>query len=142
MQLHWWTNSDVDRNGKHCWTMLFLGEANFSTFSGNWVHDMSGRAPHMGTDATESEIVFHAVNNYFQDVDGHAFNIDTNVAAAARSYSVVTVDNASGCSGEFPSLTSSAVLSKLAPYKDSLIDHISVAEVPASVVKNAGVGHV
>ncbi|KAK7418434.1 putative pectin lyase F-1 [Neonectria punicea] len=165
-------------NGKHYWTMLFLGEADFYTFSGNWVHDVSGRAPHMGTDATESEIVFHAVNNYFQDVGGHAFDIDTNVwallegnyfdnvktpltsgsqSSGGEIYSVVTVDNASGCSaslgyicewnrltgsGEFPSLTSSAVLSKLAPYKDSLIDHIAVAEVPASVVKNAGVGRV
>ncbi|KKA26877.1 hypothetical protein TD95_003278 [Thielaviopsis punctulata] len=66
-------------NGKHYWTMLFLGLKDFYTFSGNWIHDVSGRAPHMGTDHTDSEIQFQAINNYWQNVGGHAFDVDKNV---------------------------------------------------------------
>ncbi|KAF7549360.1 hypothetical protein G7Z17_g6424 [Cylindrodendrum hubeiense] len=172
------TDWSASCNGKHYWTMLFIGVKDFYTFSGNWVHDVSGRAPHMGTDYTDSEIIFHAVNNYFQDIGGHAFDIDTNVwallegnyfdnvntpltsgsqSAGGEIYSVISVADASGCtaslgyicewnkltgSGSFPSLTSSAVMTKLAPYKSSLISHISAANVPTSVVQNAGVGRI
>ncbi|KAH7015826.1 pectin lyase [Ilyonectria destructans] len=65
-------------NGKHYWTMLLLGEKDFYTIAGNWFHDVSGRTPHIGTDYTSSKIVVHAVNNYFQNVGGHCFDIDTN----------------------------------------------------------------
>jgi hypothetical protein len=53
-------------NGKHYWTMLLIGLSDFYTLSGNWFHDLSGRAPHFGTDYTSSQIVVHAINNYFQ----------------------------------------------------------------------------
>ncbi|KAJ3517807.1 hypothetical protein NM208_g14655 [Fusarium decemcellulare] len=165
-------------NGKHYWTMLFIGEKDYYTFSGNWVHDVSGRAPHVGTDATKSEILFHAVNNYFQNVGGHAFDVDTNVWAllegnyfenvntpmtsgsstkGGQIYDVITVDDASGCtsalgyicewnrlsgSGTLPTLKSSAALSKLGQHKSSLVGHIGVADVPASVKSKAGVGRV
>ncbi|SPO05251.1 probable Probable pectin lyase F-1 [Cephalotrichum gorgonifer] len=66
-------------NGKHYWTMLLLGESDSYTISGNWFHDVSGRAPHLGTDYTESTILAHFVNNYFQNIGGHSFDIDTNV---------------------------------------------------------------
>lgn len=65
-------------NGKHYWTMLLIGLKDYYTIAGNWIHDVSGRAPHIGTDYTSSQIVVHAVNNYFQNVDGHAFDVDTN----------------------------------------------------------------
>lgn len=163
-------------NGKHYWTMLFIGEDDYYTFVGNWVHDVSGRAPHMGTDYTDSTIYFHAVNNYFQDIGGHAFDVDTNTwvliegnkfdnvdtpltsgsqTSGAEIYEVVTVSDASGCtsklgyicewnkltgSGSFPSLTSSAALTKLATYKSSLVSHMSVNDVATSVTANAGIG--
>ena len=53
-------------NGKHYWTMLLIGESDSYTISGNWFHDLSGRSPHLGTDQTDSTIIVHAVNNYFQ----------------------------------------------------------------------------
>lgn len=53
-------------NGKHYWTMLLLGLNDWYTLSGNYFHDLSGRAPHVGTTQTASSIVVHAVNNYFE----------------------------------------------------------------------------
>ncbi|KAH6886203.1 pectin lyase fold/virulence factor [Thelonectria olida] len=108
-------------NGKHYWTMLFLGLKDYYTFVGNWVHDVSGRAPHMGTDKTNSQIYFHAVNNYFQNIGGHAFDIGTNTfvliegnkfdnvdtpltsgskTSGAQIYEVVSVADASGCTSK------------------------------------------
>lgn len=166
-------------NGKHYWTMLFIGQQDWYTFSNNWVHDVSGRAPHVGTAGTDgqgSAIVFHGVNNYFQSVGGHAWDVDTNTwvvlegnyyedvdtpitsgseTSGAEIYNVVTVDDASGCtgplgyicewnratgSGALPELKSPSALSRLGQTPDSLVDHIGVADVPASVVANAGVG--
>ncbi|KAL7941075.1 pectin lyase fold/virulence factor [Trichoderma barbatum] len=49
------------------------------TFVGNWVHDVSGRAPHVGTNYNTSKIFFHGVNNYFQNIGGHGFDVDVNI---------------------------------------------------------------
>ncbi|PYH96544.1 pectin lyase-like protein [Aspergillus ellipticus CBS 707.79] len=105
-------------NSKHYWTLLLLGAEDWYTFEGNWVHDVSGRAPHMGTDYDSSKIYFHAVNNYFQNIGGHAFDLDVNtwvliegnyfeevdtpmtpgsLTSGANIYSTSTVDAASGC---------------------------------------------
>ncbi|KAL4862287.1 hypothetical protein BDV12DRAFT_203192 [Aspergillus spectabilis] len=165
-------------NGKHYWTLLLLGSEDWYTFSNNYIHDVSGRAPHLGTDYTNSRIFFHAVNNYFQNVGGHAFDIDTNtwsllegnyfntvttpltpnsLTSGAQIYDVPTVESASNCvaqlgyicewnrlsnSGTWTARTDSAVLSQAAGYKPYLIGHIGVADVPSSVVANAGVGKV
>ncbi|KAI0144960.1 pectin lyase fold/virulence factor [Pestalotiopsis sp. NC0098] len=171
------TSWSASCNGEHYWTILLLGLKDYYTFVGNYIHDVSGRAPHMGTDYDASEIIFHGVNNYFKNIGGHAFdidvntwvllegnyfdNVDTPITSASLTssslYSVVTVDDASGCtsslgyicewnrlsgSGSFPSSTSSAALSKLAPYKSSLVGHYGVADVPTTVVANAGVGKI
>ncbi|KAK1965593.1 pectate lyase [Colletotrichum sublineola] len=164
-------------NGKHYWTALLIGVKDYYTFSGNWLHDVSGRSPHMGTKKTAgSEIIFHGVNNYFQNVGGHAFDIDGNtwvllegnyfdsattpitpatLANGGNVYIVNTVDEASRCSsslgyicewnrardsGVVSSLSSAAALSRLGDFKSSLIGHIGVADVPAKVKANAGVG--
>ncbi|KAL4947446.1 pectin lyase fold/virulence factor [Aspergillus filifer] len=165
-------------NGKHYWTLLLIGLEDWYTFQGNWLHDVSGRAPHLGTGDTDSHILFHGVNNYFQDVGGHAFDIDTNtwvllegnyfdtvttpmtdtsLTSGALVYNVPTVDSASACtaslgyicewnrlsgSGTWPSLTEQAVLDEFAQYTDSLVDAYGVADVPATVVANAGVGKI
>ncbi|KAL6922660.1 hypothetical protein ACHAPO_008558 [Fusarium lateritium] len=65
-------------NGKHYWSLLLIGASDFYTIAGNWFHDLSGRAPHIGTAQGSSQIVAHAVNNYFQNIGGHAFDVDTN----------------------------------------------------------------
>ncbi|KAF7125593.1 hypothetical protein CNMCM5793_001832 [Aspergillus hiratsukae] len=163
-------------NGKHYWTLLLIGEQDYYTFEGNWLHDVSGRAPHMGTDHTSSQIFFHGVNNYFQNIGGHAFDIDTNtwvllegnyfanvntplteasLKAGGRLYTTSTVSAAGACldqlgyicewnrlvgSGAWQDRTDADVKSKAATYKNSLVGHYAVADVPAKVVANAGVG--
>ncbi|KAG7125528.1 pectin lyase F like protein [Verticillium longisporum] len=63
-------------NGQHYWALLFIGAKDLFTFSGNWLHDISGRAPHYGTDKNGATNVFHAVNNLFENMSGHAFDIE------------------------------------------------------------------
>ncbi|KAK7756919.1 putative pectin lyase F-1 [Diatrype stigma] len=165
-------------NGKHYWTLLLIGANDHYTFVGNWLHDVSGRAPHVGTDDHESQIFFHAVNNYFQDVGGHAFdvdaniwvllegnyfeNVDTPITPASEEnggaiYSIATVDEASACrdplgyicewnrvagSGAYTDLASQDVLTQGATLKEYLVGHSPVADVPANVLANAGVGKI
>lgn len=132
----------------------------------------------MGTSNTASQIVFHGVNNYFQNIDGHAFDIDTNtwvliegnyfentktpmtsgsLTAGGQIYNVISVNDASGCtgnlgyicewnrlsgSGSMASLTSSAALQRLGQYRGSLVSHIGVADVPSKVRASAGIGKI
>ncbi|KAE8355637.1 pectin lyase fold/virulence factor [Aspergillus coremiiformis] len=112
------TRWSVGCNGKHYWTLLLLGQEDWYTFSGNWLHDVSGRAPHMGTDFTRSTNYFHGVNNYFENVDGHAFDVatntwvllegnyfdnvrtpmtDTSLTSGAQLYTTSTINAASTC---------------------------------------------
>ncbi|KAK1143440.1 hypothetical protein N8T08_006768 [Aspergillus melleus] len=65
-------------NNEHYWTLLFVGARDYYTFSGNYLHHLSGRAPHYGTSNNDATNVFHAVNNYFEDMAGHAFDIEAN----------------------------------------------------------------
>lgn len=74
------TSWSVSCNNKHYWALLLIGANDFYTIAGNWFHDLSGRAPHLGTGDSSSNIV-HAVNNYFQSIDGHAFDIQGNAWA-------------------------------------------------------------
>jgi pectate lyase len=177
-EFHGVTDWSAGCNGKHYWTLLLIGEEDWYTFEGNWVHDVSGRAPHLGMDYTDSKILFHRVNNYFQDIGGHAFDVDTNtyvllegnyfdgvdtpitetsLSSGALIYDTPTVDAAGACtaslgyicewnrlsaSGSFPELVEQAVLNEFALVKDSLVDHYGVADVPATVVANAGVGKI
>lgn len=165
-------------NGKHYWALLLIGAKDHYTFVGNWLHDVSGRAPHIGTGDHESQIFFHAVNNYFQDVGGHAFDIDTNIWVLLEGnyfqdvvtpitpasgenggaiYSLATVDEASACqdplgyicesnrvagSGAYTDFASQDVLTQGAKLKEYLVDHTPVADVPANVPANAGVGKI
>lgn len=108
-------------NGQHYWTLLLLGLTDYYTFAGNYLHDVSGRAPHMGTDYDSSEIFFHGVNNYFADMGGHAFDIDVNtwvllegnyfdnvnqpMTSASTTngghiYTTITIDEAGACDSE------------------------------------------
>ncbi|KAI8211253.1 putative pectin lyase E [Colletotrichum sp. SAR 10_76] len=119
-------------NGKHYWTLLLIGAKDYYTFSGNWLHDVSGRAPHMGTTNGVTENYFHGVIYVVNTVDE---------ASRCTSYLgyICEWNRASG-SGAITSLTSTTALTKLSAFKSSLIGHIGVADVPAKVKANAGVG--
>jgi pectin lyase len=58
-------------DGAHYWAMLILGANDTITLQSNWLHDISGRAPHAGgmMNATNA---LHMVNNHFDHVPGHA----------------------------------------------------------------------
>ncbi|KAF2163223.1 polysaccharide lyase family 1 protein [Zasmidium cellare ATCC 36951] len=70
------TNSEFDGqtswsascDGNHYWGLFFIGEGDQITFKGNYIHHTSGRSPKVGGNA-----LFHAVNNYWADNSGHAF---------------------------------------------------------------------
>ncbi|KAL0934034.1 pectin lyase F-1-like protein 2 [Colletotrichum truncatum] len=74
------TSWSVSCNNKHYWGLLLIGANDFYTIAGNWLHDLSGRAPHLGTGDSSSNVV-HVVNNYFQNIDGHALDIQGNAWA-------------------------------------------------------------
>ncbi|KAI9736240.1 MAG: hypothetical protein M1834_001126 [Cirrosporium novae-zelandiae] len=59
-------------NHEHYWTMLFLGADDQITLANNYIHDTSGRSPKVGGSGS---ITMHAVNNYWQNNLGHAFDI-------------------------------------------------------------------
>ena len=66
------TSWSASCNGEHYWTMLFLGDQDYITLSNNYVHDVSGRAPKVGGSGS---ITMHAVNNYFENIGGHDFDV-------------------------------------------------------------------
>jgi len=58
-------------NGTHYWDMLILGSDDTMTLMDNWIHDMSGRSPHVGGYASVTARL-HLVNDYHQRLPGHA----------------------------------------------------------------------
>lgn len=91
--------------------------------------------------------------NYFDTVTTPV--TPASLTNGGNIYVVNTVAEASACtsplgyicewnrasnSGTVNTLTSSAALSKLGGFKSSLIGHIGVADVPAKVKANAGIG--
>lgn len=82
------------------------------TLDRNYLHNVAGRAPKLGQDGTTG--TFHAVNNYFENMKGHAFDaytgaqalVEGNVFAGVAqpvtdkgaSVSTFVVNAGSGCS--------------------------------------------
>ncbi|KXT17546.1 hypothetical protein AC579_3198 [Pseudocercospora musae] len=62
------TSWSASCDGHHYWNLFFVGENDRITFKGNYIHHTSGRAPKLG-----GGTLFHAVNNYWSDNSGHAF---------------------------------------------------------------------
>ncbi|KAJ4358345.1 uncharacterized protein N0V89_002927 [Didymosphaeria variabile] len=73
------TTTSATCNGNHYWTMMFYGDGDQVTLDKNYYHDVSGRAPKLGEDGSTG--TFQAVNNYFSNMKGHAF--DTYDSASA-----------------------------------------------------------
>lgn len=64
------TSWSASCNNEHYWTILLLGESDQISFLNNHVFHTSGRGPKVGGNVT-----LHAVNNFWEGVDGHAFDI-------------------------------------------------------------------
>ncbi|KAJ4390971.1 hypothetical protein N0V93_004570 [Gnomoniopsis smithogilvyi] len=65
------TTTSATCNGDHYWTMMFYGDGDQVTLDSNYIHDCSGRAPKLGD--TDTICYVQAVNNYFSNMEGHAF---------------------------------------------------------------------
>ncbi|KAH6699663.1 pectin lyase, partial [Verticillium dahliae] len=73
------TTTSASCNGDHYWTMMFYGKGDRVTLDRNYYHDVSGRAPKLGQDGTTG--TFQATNNYFKNMQGHAFDIYSGATA-------------------------------------------------------------
>ncbi|KAJ8114208.1 hypothetical protein OPT61_g3854 [Boeremia exigua] len=78
-------------NGEHYWAILLIGADDRYTFHGNWLHDISGRAPHYGTDKNGATNVFHAVNNLFENMSGHAFDAEPSTWSLIEGNTFINV---------------------------------------------------
>ncbi|KAK1983002.1 pectin lyase [Colletotrichum cereale] len=66
-------------DGRHYWTAYFTGSNDMVTFKGNYILKTSGRAPKVA-----GNTLLHAVNNYFYDNSGHAFEADAGAKIVAE----------------------------------------------------------
>ncbi|KAM5358325.1 hypothetical protein ACJZ2D_015394 [Fusarium nematophilum] len=60
-------------NNDHYWTIMIVGQLDKITFDRNYLHDVSGRAPKIGSD--NGVQIVQATNNYYNYNTGHAFDI-------------------------------------------------------------------
>ncbi|KAI4958094.1 hypothetical protein J4E86_003690 [Alternaria arbusti] len=84
------TTTSATCNDNHYWTMMMIGKTEKFTLDKNYFHDVSGRAPKLGQDGVNS--YFHAVNNYFENMKGHAFDAYDGVSALVEGNAFVAVD--------------------------------------------------
>ncbi|KAH7117921.1 pectin lyase A precursor [Dendryphion nanum] len=56
-------------DGRHYWAIYLTGSNDLITMKNNYIHHTSGRSPKIGGNS-----LVHAVNNYFRDNTGHAFD--------------------------------------------------------------------
>ncbi|PWY77614.1 pectin lyase A [Aspergillus eucalypticola CBS 122712] len=57
-------------DGYHYWAIYLDGDADLVTLKGNYIYHTSGRSPKV-----QDNTLLHAVNNYWYDISGHAFEI-------------------------------------------------------------------
>lgn len=66
------TTTSASCNSQHYWTAMFYGDGDQVTLDKNYFHNVSGRAPKLGEPSVKG--TFQAVNNYFSNMKGHAFD--------------------------------------------------------------------
>ncbi|CAD6447271.1 855f46aa-30b4-48e2-91f7-240db3e0f69b [Sclerotinia trifoliorum] len=66
-------------NGYHYWGIYLDGSSDMVTMKGNYIYHTSGRSPKVA-----GNTLLHAVNNYWYDNGGHAFEIDTGAYVVAE----------------------------------------------------------
>lgn len=83
------TTTSATCNGNHYWGLMMIGAAEKFTLDKNYFHNQSGRAPKLGQDGVSG--YFHAVNNYFENMKGHAFDAYTGANALVEGNAFVAV---------------------------------------------------
>ncbi|CAD0106527.1 unnamed protein product [Aureobasidium uvarum] len=165
------TNSYIDGSGDYSatcdghqyWALYFDGSDDKVTFKNNYIYQTSGRAPKV-----QSNTLLHAVNNYWNDNSGHAFeigkggyvlaegNVFDNVKAPLEASSfageLFTADSGSACSSalgracEANSLTASGTFSEsntdlLSKFSGAVVAAVEPASgIKSFVTANAGIG--
>ncbi|KAI4731750.1 pecyin lyase 2 [Aureobasidium sp. EXF-10728] len=165
------TNSYIDGSGDYSatcdghqyWALYFDGSDDKVTFKNNYIYQTSGRAPKV-----QSNTLLHAVNNYWNDNSGHAFeigeggyvlaegNVFDNVKAPLEASSfagqLFTADSGSACSSalgracEANSLSSSGAFSEsdtglLSKFSGAVVAAVEPASgIKSYVTANAGIG--
>ncbi|KAL3464599.1 pectin lyase fold/virulence factor [Aspergillus heterothallicus] len=66
------TSYSATCDGYHYWGIYLDGSNDLVTMKGNYIYHMSGRSPKVAANT-----LLHAVNNYWYDSSGHAFEIDS-----------------------------------------------------------------
>ncbi|KAL6707104.1 hypothetical protein ACN47E_004856 [Coniothyrium glycines] len=87
------TSTSASCNSNHYWTMMFIGKNEKFTLDKNYFHDLSGRAPKLGQDGVTG--YYHAVNNYFENMKGHAFDAYTGANSLVEGNAFVAVSQPS-----------------------------------------------
>ncbi|KAH0023700.1 Six-hairpin glycosidase, partial [Aureobasidium melanogenum] len=165
------SNSYIDGSGDYSatcdghqyWALYFDGSDDQVTFKNNYIYQTSGRAPKV-----QSNTLLHAVNNYWNDNSGHAFEIgkggyvlaegnvfeDVKAPLEASSYAgeLFTANFGSACSSALGRSCEANSLSGSGTFSESNTDFLSkfsgavvAAAKPASGIKayvtaNAGAG--
>ena len=154
-------------NGQHYWSMLFYGSDDKITMAGNYLHNLSGRAPKV---AGTGDVTLHAVNNFFSNMNGNSFDVGVGASAwvegnvfenvlrpfASGSYTaggMVYDKSGTGCRsfvgrscvansvsdcGSFPTIDNTQIFAKFSGA--SVFKAAPISGVKASVLANAGIG--
>jgi pectin lyase len=70
--------------------MMIIGKTEKFTLDKNYFHNLSGRAPKFGQDGVNS--YFHTINNYFENMKGHAFDAYTGTNSLVEGNAFVAVN--------------------------------------------------
>ncbi|KAK6211744.1 pectin lyase [Colletotrichum tabaci] len=91
-------------DGYHYWTAYFAGSNDQITFKNNYVHHFSGRSPKVNGNS-----FVHAINNYWAETSGHAFEVDEGgyVLAEGNVFNGISTVLESGGAGATLAITSS-----------------------------------
>jgi len=73
------TSYSATCDGYHYWGIYLDGSSDLVTMKGNYIYHTSGRSPKVA-----GNTLLHAVNNYWYDSSGHAFEIDSGGMVVAE----------------------------------------------------------
>ncbi|THY57800.1 pecyin lyase 2 [Aureobasidium pullulans] len=165
------SNSYIDGSGDYSatcdghqyWSVYLDGAEDRVTFKNNYIYQTSGRAPKVQTNT-----LLHAVNNYWNDNSGHAFeigeggyvlaegnvfeNVEAPLEASSFKGELFTADSGSACSSALGRSCEANSLSGSGTFSESNTDFLSkfsgasiatagpASEIKSYVTSNAGIG--